>query len=110
MLLYTDHYRRTFGTEGWERGPGLSEAAARWLGEQRIAAFGVETEAPGVRKVSNRGVHLVCGRAGLHALRKLGEPAPAGGQGALPIHRVAAEDPQRDGLTRAGGGGVRSLS
>jgi kynurenine formamidase len=64
VLLYTDHYRRTYGTENWERGPGLSEAAAYWLGEQHIAAFGVETEAPGVRKVSNRGVHLICGELG----------------------------------------------
>ncbi len=61
VLLYTDHYRRAFGTADWYYGPGLSAVAARWLGEQRIAAFGVETAAPGVRKVSNRDVHHVCG-------------------------------------------------
>jgi kynurenine formamidase len=40
VLLYTDHYRRAYGTPAWARGPGLSGAAARWLGEHRIAAFG----------------------------------------------------------------------
>ncbi len=64
VLLYTDHYRRAFGTADWHRGPGLSAEAARWLGEQQIAAFGVETEAPGVRHVSNRDVHRICGRLG----------------------------------------------
>src|SRR3712207_86446 len=48
VLLYTDHYRRAYGTENWYNGPGISVEAARWLGQQRIAAFGVETVAPGV--------------------------------------------------------------
>lgn len=64
VLLYTDHYRRTFGSAAWAEPPGLSEAAARWLGEQGIAAFGVEAMSPGVRHVSNRAVHLVCGELG----------------------------------------------
>src|ERR1041385_8065360 len=64
ILLYTDHYRRAFGTDDWQNGPGISTAAARWLGEQKIAAFGVETMAPGVRHVSNKEVHLICGELG----------------------------------------------
>ena len=64
VLLYTDHYRRAFGTENWHHGPGISANAAHWLGEQRIAAFGVETMAPGVLKVSNRQVHHICGEMG----------------------------------------------
>ena len=64
VLLYTDHYRRAFGTENWHHGPGLSIEAARWLGEQKIAAFGVETMAPGVLKVSNKKVHHICGELG----------------------------------------------
>lgn len=64
VLLYTDHYRRTFDTVDWPRGPGLSAAAARWLGEQGIAAFGVEPMAPGVRHVSNKAVHQICGELG----------------------------------------------
>src|SRR5512139_3022787 len=32
VLLYTDHYRRFFGTENWDHGPGISAASARWLG------------------------------------------------------------------------------
>jgi kynurenine formamidase len=64
VLLYTDHYRRAFGSEDWYDGPGLSADAARWLGQQEIAAFGVETMAPGVRHVSNREVHHICGELG----------------------------------------------
>jgi kynurenine formamidase len=64
VLLYTDHYRRAFGTEDWQHGPGISAVAARWLGEQGIAAFGVETMSPGVRRVSNKEVHQICGELG----------------------------------------------
>ncbi|MCG3206440.1 MAG: Kynurenine formamidase [Anaerolineae bacterium] len=64
VLLYTDHYRRAFGTENWPHGPGISAAAARWLGQQGIAAFGVETMSPGVRHISNKEVHHICGELG----------------------------------------------
>jgi kynurenine formamidase len=64
VLLYTDHYRRAFGTDDWHRGPGVSTDAARWLGQQGIAAFGVEPAAPGVRGVSNKEVHRICGELG----------------------------------------------
>jgi kynurenine formamidase len=64
VLLYTDHYRRTFGTDSWDHGPGISADAARWLGQQKIAAFGVETVSPGVRHVSNKEVHRICGEWG----------------------------------------------
>ena len=64
VLLYTDHYRRSYGTEDWEHGSGVSAETARWLGKQKIAAFGVETMAPGVLKVSNREVHHICGELG----------------------------------------------
>jgi kynurenine formamidase len=64
ILLYTDHYRRAFGTDDWDNGPGISIEAARWLGQKGIAAFGVETMSPGVRHVSNKQVHHVCGEMG----------------------------------------------
>ncbi len=64
VLLYTDHYRRAFGTDDWDYGPGLSIDTARWLGQQGIAAFGVETMSPGVRHVSNKEVHRICGEFG----------------------------------------------
>jgi kynurenine formamidase len=64
VLLYTDHYRRAFGTDDWQDGPGVSVEAARWLGRQEIAAFGVETMAPGVIHVSNKEVHRICGELG----------------------------------------------
>jgi kynurenine formamidase len=64
VLLYTDHYRRAFGTDDWHRGPGVGTDAARWLGRQGIAAFGVEPAAPGVRGVSNKEVHRICGELG----------------------------------------------
>jgi kynurenine formamidase len=64
VLLYSDHYRRAFGTDDWFNGPGISTAAARWLGQQKIAAFGVETASPGVHGVSNKEVHHICGELG----------------------------------------------
>lgn len=64
VLLYTDHYRRAYGTADWRNGPGVSAGAARWLGGQGIAAFGVETMAPGVIDVSNKEVHRICGEMG----------------------------------------------
>jgi kynurenine formamidase len=64
VLLYTDHYRKFFGTENWSKGPGVSAATATWLGQKKISAFGVETMSPGVRKVSNRAVHQICGELG----------------------------------------------
>jgi kynurenine formamidase len=64
VLLYTDHYRRAFGTRDWHNGPGISADAARWLGHQKIAAFGVETMAPGVLHLSNKEVHHICGELG----------------------------------------------
>lgn len=64
VLIYTDHYRRTYGTDRWPHGPGLSAFSARWLGSKRVSAFGVETLSPGVRGVSNREVHEICGELG----------------------------------------------
>ena len=61
VLLYTNHYRKHFGTEEWRSGPGLTAAAARWLGKQKIAAFGVETMSPGISGISNKEVHQICG-------------------------------------------------
>jgi kynurenine formamidase len=64
VLLFTDHYRRAYGTNDWHRGPGLSIEAARWLGEQKIAAFGVEPACPGLIGSSNKEVHRICGELG----------------------------------------------
>lgn len=64
VLLYTDHFRRAFGSDDWQHGLGLSSQAARWLGQHDIAAFGVETASPGVRGVSNKEVHHICGELG----------------------------------------------
>ena len=61
VLLYTDHYRKHFATDDWGNGPGITARAARWLGEKKIAAFGVETMSPGVPGISNKKVHHICG-------------------------------------------------
>ncbi|MCL6220063.1 cyclase family protein [Zunongwangia pacifica] len=61
LLLCTNHYQKHFNTENWPNGPGISAEAARWLGEQEIAAFGVETMSPGVPGISNKEVHHICG-------------------------------------------------
>lgn len=104
VLLYTDHYRRAFGTDDWHQGPGVSTEAARWLGERKIAAFGVETASPGVRGVSNKEVHRICGELGfthyenlinLHQLisrgrfRFIGLPLKIRGGTGSPVRAVA---------------------
>ena len=64
VLIYTDHYRKAFNTKNWGNGPGVSVECARWLGEKKIAAFGVETMSPGVPGISNKKVHHICGELG----------------------------------------------
>lgn len=61
VLFSTDHFKKYYKTADWQNGPGLTEEAARWIGQQGISAFGVETMSPGVSGVSNRAVHQVCG-------------------------------------------------
>jgi kynurenine formamidase len=107
VLLYTDHYRRAFGTDRWHDGPGISADAARWLGQHKIAAFGVETMAPGVLHVSNREVHHICGELGfthyenminLHQLigrgrfRFIGLPLKIRGGTGSPVRAIAVFD------------------
>jgi kynurenine formamidase len=104
VLLYTDHYRRAFGTDDWDHGPGISADAARWLAGKGIAAFGVETMSPGVRHVSNKDVHRICGELGfthyenminLHQLigrgrfRFIGLPLKIRGGTGSPVRAVA---------------------
>jgi kynurenine formamidase len=104
VLLCSDHYRRAFGTDDWHNGPGVSVEATRWLGEQGIAAFGVEPASPGVRGVSNKEVHRVCGELGfthyenminLHQLigrgrfRFIGLPLKIRGGTGSPVRAVA---------------------
>ena len=64
VLICTDHYRKHFNTENWGKGPGLTAEAARYLGNLKVAAFGVETMSPGVPKISNTEVHKICGELG----------------------------------------------
>ena len=107
VLLYTDHYRRTFGTDDWPHNPGVSVEAARWLGAQKVAAFGVELMSPGVRHVSNKEVHYICGEMGfthyenlinLHLLvgrghfRFIGLPLKIRGGTGSPVRAVAVFD------------------
>lgn len=61
VLFYTNHYRKYYNTINWSNGPGLTVEAAKWLGEKKISAFGVETMSPGVPGVSNKAIHKVCG-------------------------------------------------
>jgi kynurenine formamidase len=107
LLLYTDHYRRAFGTDDWLHGPGISAQAARWLGQRAIAAFGVETASPGVVHISNKEVHHICGELGfthyenminLHRLigrgrfRFIGLPLKIRGGTGSPVRAVAVFD------------------
>lgn len=104
VLLYTDHYRRAYATPDWQNHPGISASAARWLGDHRIAAFGVESLAPGVLQLSNKEVHRICGELGfthyenlvnLHRLigrgrfRFIGLPLKIRGGTGSPVRAVA---------------------
>ncbi|MFT5646006.1 MAG: kynurenine formamidase [Aureispira sp.] len=104
VLIYTDHYRKYFNAVDWGNGPGVSAETTRWLGEQKIAAFGVETMSPGVCKVSNKEVHHICGELGfthyenminLHLLigrgrfRFIGLPLKIRGGTGSPVRAVA---------------------
>ncbi|MDY0779311.1 cyclase family protein [Tenacibaculum sp. IB213877] len=104
VLIYTDHYRKAFHTENWSKGPGITAECARWLGEQKIAAFGVETMSPGVPGISNKEVHHICGELGfthyenminLHKLigrgrfRFIGLPLKIRGGTGSPVRAVA---------------------
>ncbi|KEO75613.1 cyclase family protein [Anditalea andensis] len=104
VLFYTDHYRKFYGGKDWANGPGLSADAVRFLGEQKISAFGVETMAPGVSGVSNKDVHRICGEMGfthyenlvnLHLLigrgrfRFIGFPLKIRGGTGSPVRAVA---------------------
>lgn len=64
VLIYTDHFRKAFGTKNWNMGPGISTKSARWLGNKKISAFGVETMSPGIPGLSNKEVHHICGELG----------------------------------------------
>ncbi|WP_300442015.1 cyclase family protein [Christiangramia sp.] len=104
VLLYTDHYRKHFNTKNWGSGPGISISCARWLGEKKISAFGVETMSPGVSGLSNREVHHICGEMNfthyenminLHSLigrgrfRFIGLPLKIRGGTGSPVRAVA---------------------
>jgi len=104
VLIYTDHFRKHYNTTDWESGPGISAQAARWFGQKNISAFGVETMSPGVRKVSNKEVHHICGELGfthyenlinLHLLigrgrfRFIGFPLKIRGGTGSPVRAVA---------------------
>jgi len=104
VLLYTDHFRKTYGRKNWSKGPGITSEAARWLGNKKIAAFGVETMSPGVPNISNKEVHHICGELGfthyenlinLHLLidkgrfRFIGLPLKIRGGTGSPVRAVA---------------------
>ncbi|HET8906218.1 MAG TPA: cyclase family protein, partial [Ktedonobacterales bacterium] len=61
VLLHMDFHRRCYGTDGYLTDfPGLTKESATWLGEKRIAMFGVEAVSPGRPGRNNFEVHHVC--------------------------------------------------
>ena len=65
VLLHTDHYRRTYGTPAFATDwPGISAAVSRFVGAQKVSAFGVESLGPGIPGISNAEVHTICGEMG----------------------------------------------
>ena len=62
ILLYTDHYRKHFGSDNWNNGPGITIETANWLADQGIYAFGVETRSPGLLGKGNKEIHTISGK------------------------------------------------
>jgi kynurenine formamidase len=65
VLFYTGHYRRFYGTDQWNNGPGIAPDVVRLLGDRGVAAFGVETMSPGVIGKGNKEIHTICGELGI---------------------------------------------
>lgn len=66
VLLHMDHYRRTYGTDGYITDfPGLTKESATWLARQGIGMFGVEAVSPGRPGRNNFEVHHVCRDMGI---------------------------------------------
>lgn len=61
VLIYTDHYRKHWGTEDWINGPGLTVEAVRFFADKGIYAFGVETRSPGILGKGNVEIHTLSG-------------------------------------------------
>ncbi len=63
VLLHTDHYRRTYGTEAFMTDwPGIEADIVPYFAERGAVAFGVESLGPGIFGVSNTEVHQLCGK------------------------------------------------
>lgn len=61
VLIYTDHYRKHWGTDDWVKGPGLSVDSVRWLADKEVYAFGVEPRSPGILGKGNVEIHTLSG-------------------------------------------------
>lgn len=61
VLIYTDHYRKHWGTDDWINGPGLTVEAVQWLAEKQVYAFGVEPRSPGILGKGNVEIHTLSG-------------------------------------------------
>ncbi len=110
VLLYTDHYRRAFGTESWRRGPGLERGRRPLVG--READRGLRRGDGGARRQASlqQGSPSHLRQAGLHSLREPHQSTPARRAGPLSIYRSAAQDPRGDWLASEGCRGVRRLT
>ena len=110
VLLYTDHYRRAYGTEDWLKAPGVDATTARWLGQQRISAFGVESISPGLIDGDNIQVHLICGELGFTHYENLVNLYKLIGRGTISLYRSPSEDPWRHWFSRARNCCLRGLT
>jgi kynurenine formamidase len=66
VLFFTDHYRKTYPRpEFFTDYPGLTSGAARWLSEQGVRNFGVESPNAGHPSDPEFEVHVVCRDTGM---------------------------------------------
>ena len=72
VLIHTGHAGRTLGSpEFFTDFPGLTEEAIRWLGEQGVKNFGVESINPGHPEDKKFLVHVMCRKMGMIHMENL---------------------------------------
>ena len=91
VLLYTDHYRRAFGTDDWQHGPG--SAVTRHAGlDSEDRGFWRGNAGAGRAPRFEQGSASYLRGDGLYALREPDQSASAHRPGALSLYRSAAQD------------------
>ena len=89
--------------------PGVNVAATEWLAKQGVVHFGIDSMRPGPEGMVNTLVHKACLELDITHIESLCNLEALIGKGRIPVHRPAAEIPQRHRLADPGGRGLRRV-